>query len=120
MEKTCDTKPNAVLKSTDMLFFRIECGMQGKIHKEYEGCSEQPHEMEAQFWMARSTFWVGKDCFGVVRKRRLEHQKKQVPVGRGHEGFLTLSMLSVNTRSRTGQCLENAYNQTKRGKSRGY
>ena len=39
--------------------------------------------MEAQIWMAHSKLCARQNCFGVVRKRWLETQKKNVSEGRG-------------------------------------
>ena len=51
--------------------------------KDYEGWSQQSHEMELHIWLAQSRMCVGPERFGVVRKRGLEHQEKKAPDGRG-------------------------------------
>ena len=51
--------------------------------KEYEGWSQQSHEMRAKQGLAQSRLRVGQDWFGVVRVRGMEYPKKKVWEGRG-------------------------------------
>ena len=86
---TCDTRPNAVLRTlTYACAWRSTCVVAKHKSLEYGDRPQQPHEIEAQMEVEQSSTCVGQDCFRMGWRRRMEQHKKKVSEFSGQKRFL--------------------------------